>query len=181
MEIELQLFRIKTTWMCENPETAALEKTKTEEIVQAINYTEAEKIAYELAEKEFRYKLGSVDIEIVRMKPSEIVYNDCLVKDENLVCGLIYSFFEGDEHSGEGLYNVTVTYPVINEKNGKEKYCKETILVAATSNNKAYDIALCLFQKSMNNNVTVKDVKFDRASALLLDPKYYENIVSKQL
>ena len=51
-------YRIKTDWLAEQ-EDGKLQKTKTEELVFASSYTEAEKVAYALAEKYERAKFGS--------------------------------------------------------------------------------------------------------------------------
>lgn len=177
MEEVLKLFRLKTTWLQTNPADGGVSKVKTEEIVQAVSYTDAEKIAYEIADQENRCELGDIDIEIVRMKPCDIIFHNCLVSSEKLVCGLVENHFEGEENSGEGLYLVNYVIITIDEKSGKEKATRASLFVPATDNKNAYECAVSYLKNGMCD-YTIKDIKFDKASSLLLDQKYYETIVN---
>ena len=53
MQTGFDFYRIKTEWTSER-EGGALAKTKTEELVYASSYSEAEKVAYALAENQNR-------------------------------------------------------------------------------------------------------------------------------
>ena len=101
----LDFYRIKTEWTRER-ENGELAKVKTEELVMATSYTEAEKVAYAIVEDQQRAKYGSVNIEIIKTKINDVLFNDILVQDNQTVCGLICNFFEESEESGVGLYNV---------------------------------------------------------------------------
>lgn len=177
----MQLFRSITTWLRENPETGAAEKTKTEEIIEAVNFTEAEKIAFALAEKEVRFKLGDVDIDIKRINNiNEIIYQPVLVHDDTLVEGLTYNYFEGTDDTGEGLYSVKVMFTEITDK-GKEKRSSETLFVPANSNGEATKIVKAWLSKNDTRDFVVRDAKFDKASALLLTTSTYNIIADKTI
>lgn len=172
----MQLFRITTTWLRENPESGAAEKTKTDELVEAANFTEAETVGFNIAERENRHLLSDVDINIKRIdNVSRIIHQDVLVTDEELLSGFIYNYFEGSEDSGEGLYNVKVVFTEINEK-GKEKKYAEIFLVPASSNGEATKVVADWVKKYDSRDAVVRDAKFDKASAILLTPKTYGSI-----
>lgn len=177
----MQLFRSITTWLRENPETGAAEKTKTEDIIEAVNFTEAEKVAYTLAEKELRIKLGDVDIDLKRINNiSDIIYQPVLAHEKELVEGLTYNFFEGTDDTGEGLYAVKAMFTEITEK-GKEKRSNEILFVAASSNGDATKIAKLWLSKYDTRDFVVRDAKFDKASAILLTTSTYNIITDKAI
>ena len=60
-------YRIKTEWVSER-DGGNLAKVKTEELVYVSSYTEAEKVAYAIAESENRTQFGSINIEIIKTK-----------------------------------------------------------------------------------------------------------------
>lgn len=82
-------FRIKMAYKGTNDQ-GAIVTIKSEDLVMATCYTEAEQIAYKLAEGKDEF--GEVDIEIVRTKIAEVAYNDTFVTDTELICGLISYF-----------------------------------------------------------------------------------------
>ena len=102
MENGFDYYRIKTEWISER-EGGALAKVKTEELVYASSYTEAEKVAYALAEDENRTQFGSISIDITKTKITELVYNDTLEQSADLVSGLICNYFSEGEDTGVGL------------------------------------------------------------------------------
>lgn len=177
----MQLFRITTTWLRENPTTGAAEKYKTDELVEAQSFSEAETVGFAITEQEQRFKLGDVDINIKRIDNiSEILHNPrVLVTSDELLQGLTYSYLEGEEDSGEGLYTVKAIFTETTE-NGKEKKIPETFLVPASSNGEATRIVTDHIAKRDMRNFVIRDAKFDKASALLLTPKTYESIANNQ-
>lgn len=160
----MSFFRIKTEWTAEN-EAAALERTKTEELVMAINYTDAEATANAIATDQNRHQFGSVNIEIIKTKINNVEFNDVLHQDENAINGLICNYFAEDAESGVGLYAVTVSFFEINEKTGKAKSSKETYYMPATSNSDAVHRVNEMLSESMKNFI-VRDAKFDNAAAI---------------
>ena len=118
MQTGFDFYRIKTEWTSER-EGGALAKTKTEELVYASSYSEAEKVAYALAENQNRTQFGSISIEILKTKITELVYNNVLTQDTELTAGLVCNFFEEAVDTEVGLYCVKVMYMVVDEKTGK--------------------------------------------------------------
>lgn len=172
-------FRIKTEWTAEQ-EDGGLKKVKTEELVYASCYTEAEKVAYELIERYNRTKFGSANFEIIKTKISELLYNNILQTDNELICGLLTSFFEEADDTGVGLYQVKVYYTEVDEKSGKEKHSNETIFTPAKSNSDATDYVLSYLKKvGETRDYVVRDTRFDRAEAILWSPEVFNQQVNK--
>lgn len=91
MSKDFNYFRIKMAYKGTN-DLGAIVPIKSEDLVMATCYTEAEQIAYKLAEGKDEF--GDVDIEIVRTKISEVAYNDTFATDTELICGLISYFLK---------------------------------------------------------------------------------------
>ena len=167
MKEGFNFFRIKMEWTSEK-EDGALVKTKTEELVLASNYTEAEKVAYAIAEDQNRMKFSSsISMDIVKTKISELLYNDALVHDETLVEGLVHNYFEESDDTGVGLYAVKVMYIEVDEKTGREKYPVETIYTPAVSNIDAADFVKSYLKHNEIREFVIRDTKFDKAEAIL--------------
>ena len=81
-------YRIKTEWTKEAAD-GQLQKTKTEELVYATSYSEAEAVAYALLEAENREQYSDATIEIVKTKISEMLFNETLDHDDKLIGGLV--------------------------------------------------------------------------------------------
>ena len=164
MENSLNYYRIKTEWTAEK-EDGSLVKLKTEELAYATSYTEAEKIAYALADEQNRSKFGSFIIEIVKTKISELLYNNILEHDDHLIGGLVCNYFS-DAQDSVGIYSVKVIFTNIDEKTGKEKKSTVTIFTPATSNT---DAAKCIhnYLKDSMQDYVIRDIKFDKAEAVL--------------
>lgn len=158
-------FRIKTEYTKEQ-ENGTLQKTKIEELVLATSYTEAEKVAYKLAELYNRTQFSSISIEIVKDKKiNDILFNDILAQDDDQICGMIGNFFEEGESSGTGLYSVAVDFYTLDEKTAKEKKTRETLYTPATSNADATKRIIDHLGKSLADFV-IRDTKFDKAEAI---------------
>ena len=169
----LDFYRIKTEWVkeCESGELA---KAKTEELVMVTNYTEAEKVAYAIAEDQSRTQFGSMNIEIIKTKINNVIFNDILAQDEKTVCGLICNFFEESEESGVGLYMVKVVIFTTDEKTGKTKRTTQTVFVPATSNADATKRV----EKDMNDGMfefVIRDTRFDKAEAIYWPTEIHQN------
>lgn len=170
-------YRIKTQWQGE-AEDGSLSKRKTEELVYASSYTEAETVANEIIRDQGRDKFSDdLSVEIVKTKINELILNDVIVKDSALVSGLICSYFEESEETGVGLYGVKVMFIEIDEKTAKEKRRHETIYTPAKSNADATERVQKYLEGSMSDYV-VRDVKFDKTEAILLPPERYEQLTS---
>lgn len=169
----LDFYRIKTEWTRER-ENGELAKVKTEELVMATSYTEAEKVAYAIVEDQQRAKYGSVNIEIIKTKISDVLFNDILVQDNQAVCGLICNFFEESEESGVGLYNVKAVFFTLDEKSGKTKRSTQTFFVPATSNTDATKRVEAELNRTMSDYV-IRDTKFDKAEAIYWPADVHQN------
>jgi len=161
-------YRIKTEWTKEAAD-GQLQKTKTEELVYATSYSEAEAVAYALLEAENREQYSDATIEIVKTKISEMLFNETLDHDDKLIGGLVCNFFAEGEDSGVGIYSVKVMLPTVDEKSGKEKMNSETIFTPASSNTDAADRIHKHFKNSMQEYI-IRDIKFDKAEAILWSP-----------
>lgn len=165
-------YRIKTEWTKEDAD-GQLQKTKTEELVYATSYSEAEATAYALIESENRERFSDASIEIIKTKISEMLYNETLDHDDTLVNGLVCNFFSEDEDSGVGIYSVKVMIPIMDEKSGKEKMNTETIFTPASSNTDAAERISKHLKHTMSDFI-IRDIKFDKAEAILWPPSVQE-------
>lgn len=165
MNTGFDYYRIKMMWKGEL-EDGSLEKVKTEDLVYASSYSEAEKMAYALIEDQNRTKHEEIySLEIVKTKIGDMLYNDTLDHDNTLLEGMVYNFFPVIEN-GEGFYAVKVEIITIDERTAKEKKSHETIYTPAISNSDAADRVL-RYLKNSGSDVIVRDVKFDRAESIL--------------
>lgn len=90
MNTGFNYYRIKMMWKGEL-EDGSLEKIKTEDLVYASSYTEAEKMAYAIIEDQNREKHESIySLEIIKTKIGDMLCNDTLDHDTNLVGGMVY-------------------------------------------------------------------------------------------
>lgn len=156
-------FRIKMAWTAEQ-EDGSLAKVKTEDLVYASSYTEAEKIAYALIEDQQRDKNGDVVIEILKTKISEMLFNDNLQHDSGLIGGLVYNYLDPDADDNIGIYAVKVMLVTVDERTAKEKRTYETIYTPASSNTDAAD----RIRKHLSmSDFVIRDIKFDKAESIL--------------
>lgn len=175
----LNYYRVKTDWLAEQ-EDGKLQKTKTEELVFASSYTEAEAVACALAEKYQRSKFGDVQIEIVKTKISELLYNNILQTDDQATHGLITNYFEEPDTTGVGMYQVKVYYTEIDEVSGKEKHQTETIFTPARSNADASEAVISYLKRvGEQRDYVVRDARFDKAEAILWPAETYQKKVNQ--
>lgn len=172
-------YRIKTEWLSEQ-KGGSMAKTKTEELVWASSYTEAEEVAYALCENQDRTQFGSVNIEVIKTKISELLWNNVLQQDEKLVHSLICNFFEEEEETGVGLYCVKVMFIDVDDKSGKEKRTNENIYVPAVSNIEAAQfVRTYLHHVGETREFIIRDTKFDKAEAVLWPADIHQVQVSR--
>lgn len=167
-------YRIKMCWktLLDNGEIA---KVKTEDLVYASSYTDAEKIAYALVENQNRTQYEEIySIEIIKTKISEFLFTKDFARDSVLVGGLVYNYFEGIEE-GVGLYAVKVMVTTIDEKSAKEKRSYQTIYTAARSNS---DAANRVKGYMSQTDCVIRDVKFDAAESVLWPIEVYESLTT---
>lgn len=170
-------YRLKMAWQGES-EDGAVNKIKTEELVYASSYTEAEKLAFALIEQEQRDKFSGVSYEIVKTKIEELIFNDNLRTDNTLTCGLINCYFEESEDTGVGLYGVKVMFISVDEKSGKEKRSHSVIYTPAKSNADASAIVGdYLRNSSERGDFVVRDAKFDATSAIFCPQIHFQSLL----
>lgn len=171
-------YRLKMCWQGEGDD-GGITKIKTEELVYATSYTEAEKIAYALIEQENRAQHGDVTLEIIKTKIEELVYNDILQKDDNLTQGFVNCFFEESDDSGSGLYGVKVLFITVDERSGKEKRSHSTIYTPANSNADASAKITNYLKNSVERGeAVIRNAVFDPTVAILWPKDYYQQIAN---
>lgn len=173
MESMFEYYRIKMSFQKET-ETGGIENTKTEELVMATCYTDAEKITTALMED--RQQFGIPSYEIIKTKIQDILFNNVLSVDRTLKCGLVTYYFNESEESEVGLYVVSVVLNYIDEKTGKPKPQKSSIYVPAHTPQEAIVFAN---QYIEDENVgfesyVTRTVKYDKAQSILVTQEKYK-------
>lgn len=163
MKTGFDYYRIKMAWTTEQ-EDGSLAKVKTEDLVYASSYTEAEKIAYAIIEDQQRTRHSEVLIEIIKTKISEMLFNDNLQHVNELVGGMVYNFLDPEADENIGIYAVKVMIITIDEKSAKEKRTYETIYTPASSNT---DAAERIRKHLSMSDFVIRDIKFDKAESVL--------------
>lgn len=172
MSNSFNFYRIKMAYKGTN-DLGAIVTVKTEDLVMASCYTEAEKIAFKLAEGKDEF--GDVDYEIIRTKISEIAYNETFATDMQLTCGLVTYFFEESEETEVGLYQVNLVYYTLDEKTGKTKPQSETIFIPALSSSEAIkNIHSHLKQVGETRDYTIRNVKYDKAQSVMVTQETHQ-------
>ncbi len=166
MENTFSYFRIKTEWKTEMTD-GSLQKIKTEELVYAANYTDAERVAHEIATYQGRGDFGSYGIEITKTKIGALLYSNLLKQDDQLIAGLVSNFFAEDADTEVGLYSVKVIFIEEDEKSGKEKRTTEIFYTPATSGVNAHDLIKAHIQSYPHLDFLIREVKFDKAESIL--------------
>lgn len=147
-------------------ENGVVSPKKFECLVMAENYTDAEKTAYCIAED---LGVGNriVDIEIMRTKITELVYNDTFAVDTKLTNGLFCYYLEEGEDSEVGIYQVSVVYHEDDEATGKTKDRNYSIYVPAES---AIDVKKRLEEHMArvkdDRDYSIRNIKFDKADSV---------------
>lgn len=105
----------------------AVKLVKTEHLAECMSYTEAEKVAYAIADREGMDRFDDYVYEIIKTKLStgQIVDNGTLEHSQTLVCGLTEHFFRGDY---DGMFLIKAKSECVDEK-GKMKGVVDEYLV----------------------------------------------------
>lgn len=172
-----EFYRIKMTYQGEK-EDGGLDTIKSEDLVMAVNYTDAEKIAFKLMEDKAIDDMESVKYEIIKTKITDVIYNNTFVTDVNLIGGLFMYYFEEGESTEVGLYSVQVIYIELKE-NGKEKRSTETLYIPATTPQEAASlINSYLKDVGETRNWIIRNVKFDKAQTVLVTKEKHQKDVA---
>lgn len=176
MENTYNFYRIKMSYKGEDA-TGAIASIKTEDLVMATCYSEAEKLVYALMEGVKTY--GEVSYEILKNKNiSNILFNNTFNVDNHEICGLVNYYFEEAKETETGLYAVTADVYTVNEKTGKTTSAKETVYMPATSPNHA--IKICSeYLEGIFGDFIIRHVKYDNAQSVFVTPSAHSaNLLS---
>ena len=172
-----EFYRIKMTYQGEK-EDGGLDTIKSEDLVMAVNYTDAEKIAFKLMEDKAIDDMESVKYEIIKTKITDVIYNNTFVTDVNLIGGLFMYYFEEGESTEVGLYSVQVIYIELKE-NGKEKRSTETLYIPATTPQEAASLVNSYLKDvGETRNWIIRNVKFDKAQTVLVTKEKHQKDVA---
>lgn len=166
-------YRIKMAFKAE-AENGAIVPVKTEDLVMATCYTEAEKIAYKLMEDKDQF--GEVSYEIIKTKISDVLYNETFETDHELVCGLVSYYFEEPEDTEVGLYAVSAIINFMDEKTGELKPLKKTIYLPAESPRQAIVNATAYIDNIFDtaDSYTIRNVKYDKAQSVMVTQEVHK-------
>lgn len=170
-----EFYRLRFEYMGEDSEGKLVTK-KEDDLVVAVNYTDAEALAFEMMEEMKQYN-DSVKYEIVKAKVPELLFTNVFSVDKEYKENYVLYFFS-EEEDDAALFAVNVKYTETGE-NGKEKSKKENIYVAASSAKEAYDFVFKYLSKVETRDWSIRDVKFDKASSVLVTEEMYKNDLYK--
>lgn len=170
-----EFYRLRFEYMGEDSEGKLVTK-KEDDLVVAVNYTDAEALAFEMMEEMKQYN-DSVKYEIVKAKVPELLFTNVFSVDKKYKENYVLYFFS-EEEDDAALFAVNVKYTETSE-NGKEKSKKENIYVAASSAKEAYDFVHKYLTKVETRDWSIRDVKFDKASSVLVTEEMYKNDLYK--
>lgn len=173
MSKDFEFYRIKMAYKAEDA-NGAIALMKTEDLVMATCYTEAETIAYKLMEGKDQF--GEVSYEIVKTKISEVLYNETFATDEELICGLFTYYFEEPEDNEVGLYAVSAIINFMDEKTGDIKPQKKTIYLPADSPHRAIGAADEFINDAYPeaDSYAIRNVKYDKAQSVMVTQQVHQ-------
>lgn len=175
----MDFFRIKFDYLKEDETDGKVITMKREDLVAAVNYTEAEVIA-----NEYMSSLGAlgdnIKYEILKTKIEEFLLTKAFSIDKDIRKGCVQYYFEEDaeEIAAPALFSVKVLYTEILD-NGKKKKTTESIYVPAANNRSAYESVSKYLTKVETRDWSIRDVKFDKASSVLVTLEMHSSYVSK--
>lgn len=173
MKQEFNFYRIKMAFRDEAVD-GAIVPVKTEDLVMATCYSEAEQIAYRLMEGKDRF--GNVAYEITKTKIEKVYYNNTFHTDDTLTGGLITYFFEEDIDTEVGLYAVDAVVYILDEKTGKTKANRVVIYVPASYSSEAIKDAKNIISDEYTGcDFCVRNVKYDRAQSVMVTPETHQS------
>lgn len=180
MNSGMEFYRLRFEYTGEDSEGKLITQ-KQEDLVVAVNYTDAETIASEImADMNMTKFYDRVKYEIIKTKISEIMLTDVFFIDEAFKNEyILYYLGEEEEEDDEtGLFAVTVVYTEIND-NGKSKKTKEDIYVAATNPKEAYTFVQKYLKYAETRDWAIRNVKFDKASSVLITKEMHKSNLYK--
>lgn len=164
-------YRIKMTFPVIG-ESGKPTKVKADDIVAAVNYTDAEKVAMLLIRNQGRDENGDVEYEIVKTKIDELFPSNLLIVDHDTVfVGRAYAGFDDSEGCTDGLYQVKLRHEEgLNDK-GERTFKTETVWVIAKSSDHAKEIAETRFD---GLGCIIREIKYDPAESIIVPKEFFE-------
>ena len=164
-------FRIKMSFSFKNDQ-GKTEKAKTEDIVYAVNYMDAEKVAYALIKDQHRDEVSEPEYEIQKTKIADLHPSKLLIVDhDTTLAGLVYASFDNGEYSCDGLYQVKVNHEDGLDKDGEPTFKNETVWVIGKSSDHTTELAMARFDGC---SPKIKEVKFDKAESIIVPKTFFE-------
>lgn len=166
------IFRLKFAFDDRNEE-GKLKKAKLECLVECETYSEAEKMAYDIIEREGLGTYGDVEYEIAKTKLSisNFIDNNTLSANRGMVNGKTECYFSDET---DAFFIVKMKLYSYNEK-GKKQQTLLTCVVSDESINKAIATVRTYMSSAMQDYV-ITDTKMDAAEYLYLSPSSYKSI-----
>lgn len=156
-----------------NNEQGKTERLKVEDIVYAVNYTDAEKVAAALIRYDHRDEIEEPEYEIVKTKIADLHPSKLLiVNHDNTLAGLVQAHFDDSEYSCDGLYQVKVNHEDGLDKDGNPTYKTDTVWVFASSSDRAGELAMKRYDGCTPK---VLEVKYDKAESIIVPKTFFEN------
>lgn len=165
-------FRIKMAFPFQN-EQGKTEKLKVEDIVYAVNYTDAENVAVALIHNDHRAEIEEPEYEIVKTKISDLRPSKLLLlnKDQTFA-GLVQASFDNQESSCDGLYQVKVNHIDGEDKDGYPTYKTDAVWVFASSSDHAGELAM---KRWDGCSPKILKVEYDKAESIIVPKSFFEN------
>lgn len=167
------IFRLKFSYKGER-KGGELAKKKLEVLAQCCSYTEAEKLAHSLIEKEEMEKYEDCEYEIMLTKlgVNDILLNNVLKGEEEKIMGLVELFFSGEQ---DGVFLIKTKFFGKSEKE-KDTTC-EYLVPGSTINEAVIYLKKYLVNRCGNatSDFTVSSSKIDNAENLYLAEDSYSD------
>lgn len=173
----MDFYRLRFEYTGEDEKGDLITK-KQEDLVIAVNYTDAEVTATGImADMNMSKFDDNVKYEIIKTKISEILFTNIFDVDDTFKDDFSLYYFSQEENEA-GLFAVTVVYTEINDK-GKPKNQKEDIYVAATNPKEAYVYVQNYLKCVEMRDWVIRNVKFDKASSVLVTNEMHQSNIQK--
>lgn len=173
-----KFFRLKFAYRQPN-DNGGVEKVKTEMFVECETYTEAEKMAYSVIEKEKFSNYEECEYEIVKtkFKSSDFIDNKTLQIDKSneSINGLIEHYFSTES---DGFYIIKMKLITIDERTGKEKKSPLVCIVSEKSIHNAAATARDYMSKGLVD-FEIVGTQLDPAEAIYLTPSSRKDILER--
>lgn len=163
------IFRLKFAYKATD-ESGAVKNTKSENLVECVNYTDAEEVAFEISKREGYGKFSEPSYEIIKTKyvVEQIQNAGALVCEEEALGGLDEYYFSNES---DGVFAIKAKVESIDER-GKEENITVEYLVCDSSITSAIDYVKKQLKETLPaGTITIVCSKLDAADSLFLSSK----------